>query len=688
MADTTEATEKKLIGRWTCEMKGEAESQNLYNTNRYYDMLSGMTPYVELSFRKEGDEWCTINSVDHPYILSIDIEDTGVKTANITLFDKDFGSYQQKKNGLYKGDTNSNDKYSLDQIIKQALKATSEKNNDSTNVKKYTKEEDAPLPEDYLTFVEAADKPVVNLKIRYGYCDFNSLNEGKLKDYFSKKGSQSRSNRWFDFKDNNADEICTATTKFSVKGTNYNSSGKMQLGKITEKNDSRQTSSIYTSVDQTTVISHKREYMILGYNTTFSKEGITYSIKAIESTMGYCNLHRFLQRHAELETNPLEALYILMRMFNETDDQKVKKGSPKILFNGQADDLVMDIDTQGMSDEDIQKFDGLLTTQDISSVTADKLKKIKISFGSDAAARNYTSMNDKPPAYKSVATLMTEFCNACPPKRLTETAEKRTTTDSEGNTVELESQGTKASLAWTVARTTHADNYDYDPDNIYIILYYKVPKKLEHIRKYVWSPSDNFKSVITNLQLQNQNEFAVLSGINSFKVSSATSATFELKNVNAKLCRSELKQNDLIEKMETGSTINTNVVFNETDLSNVYETAYNSCMYVGDMEILGDPSLEFGIALQPWTYPIKLEVLLPKNEVTARMSEKEIESEKSMVMQNYGSFFKHETSRYYVITKIKHSISAAGYKTTLSIASYPNIKKDVLKDEKKEPVEA
>ena len=117
------------------------EEQQLINVDKYYDFYSGMTPYIEAYFRdtytmvedKENNtkyrsyNWNMIDSIHHPYFKSLTVEDTGVKTITLTLFDKDFASYQYGIlfNKDYERDSKTDSKkrvYSLETLIKQALK--------------------------------------------------------------------------------------------------------------------------------------------------------------------------------------------------------------------------------------------------------------------------------------------------------------------------------------------------------------------------------------------------------------------------------------------------------------------------------------------------------------------------------------------------------------------------------------
>ena len=66
--------------------------------------------------------------------------------------------------------------------------------------------------------------------------------------------------------------------------------------------------------------------------------------------------------------------------------------------------------------------------------------------------------------------------------------------------------------------------------------------------------------------------------------------------------------------------------------SELYDNAYASSMYEGTMEILGDPFWSFDGMMQPCTYPIKLNVVMPKNDFTNKRSDYNfIESKKEQI---------------------------------------------------------
>ena len=137
-------------------------------------------------------------------------------------------------------------------------------------------------------------------------------------------------------------------------------------------------------------------------------------------------------------------------------------------------------------------------------------------------------------------------------------------------------------------------------------------------------------------------------------------------------------------------------------------------MYEGTMEILGDPFWLFEGIMQPCTYPIKLNVVMPKNDFTNKFEyfqemekREDLQSTKEEISKlkntfgekrtyNEGPGFDskkcveifssppkgnqllHEMSGYYVVKTIEHNITPSDYTTRLGIMSYPNIQKDVI----------
>ena len=695
--------------------------QELYGVDRYYDVYSGMTPYVEVSFRGEklqgnkGYTWNKIDSINYPYIKSLDVDDVGVKTVELVLYDKDFGSYQ---NGItVSGKYNSKKIYSLETLIKQALKADlsdgKKEETEGETYDEYTADE-TDLKSDYIKFSEYDDNinTAENLKIRFGYCDCNQPNSGeKIKNYFSKKGSPNRTHRWYDVLNNDAEKNFRLETEFSLKGEQLNKDGKMILCNSPEEivaTDNQEdhiseSEKINKGRDMTTAMSYQISYMIIGYSSTLKNNGIEYHIKAIETSNAVLHKKRFLQRYSEINGCPLECLYVLMRIFNENDNGELTKNAPRILLLNDMPEQATDgfnmlVDTSSMEKSEAANFADLNTVGRNDNIEIDptKLKKISIKLGGEESLRNYLKTKDSPPLYKSVASLLDEFCAACPPrkiKRLFEGEKENKSYDNDGNEIVKEESSISAPLRWLVARSVGEDNKaDVNDSNLYIILYYRMPTKLKHIREYTYGPGNPYQTVIKNISIQNKNEFAVFAGISSF-VQGATgiikSSTANPENINTEgTTTATYDSSKLNAEFESGAIKSATVVGSENTVTgDAYQQAYNSSMYSGSIEILGDPSLQFSTLLQPYTYPIKLDVILPRNEMELKgknAAEMNNVNKRYGTKQNVGLSKLHETSRYYVITKIHHSLSASGFKTTLEVASYPRIEFDILEDPTKE----
>lgn len=78
----------------------------------------------------------------------------------------------------------------------------------------------------------------------------------------------------------------------------------------------------------------------------------------------------------------------------------------------------------------------------------------------------------------------------------------------------------------------------------------------------------------------------------------------------------------------------------------------------GAITVLGDPSLNFGGRIQPFCYPIYLDISL-QNE--------------GQTWDSSGNGIKSVLSGYYVCSKFTHNISQSGYTTTIDVMRYPGI---------------
>jgi len=764
----------------------------------YYDMLSGMTPYVEYSFResvnsmeneiKDGEEYVLVkksndnihrykketdgcyyevklekyenekpvyekitgaksysykeltqslvnsfkkfDSVRYPYFKNLSIEDTGVKKITLTLFDPDFGSFNLDRNGSV---------FSLESVIRGALRNPYFEKADVEDDSSYDASIDysGGIESGYLDIKEgAANLSPTNLKIRFGYTkDDNITNQRSgFKDRFASRPKKNA--RWWDEEQigSNTDVNIVGIKKYIKDKEIQNQEGSWQSidvlgGKHNTSVESNSNDphnelggnlSVNAMLDspfQTTVLSREYNFMIIGFNTEFTVSGIQYTIQAIESKDAVTLKTRFLQRYTELTANPEEVLYNLMHIFNEDNEGKnIEKSKVKICLVEDVDDnhmkniLNMKYDFKKMKNEKL--LDNTAEVEDLYSAAcfdngitynSKYLKDITLKFGSEEAIKNYNSNRGKnnPPLYKTVAQLMNEFCASCPPK-----IEKKwkNVKDENGQSI-ISDNGTCAArpLKWF----TFEDTIN---EIVYICLYYRRTKKVKRIRVYTWGPHNPTLSCVKSVNLKNSNEFAILSAVDAFKTSdgiiprdtcmtaagTADISAFGDKNKKISPVGYESRQ--------------ANIAGAKTD---EYLNAFSSSMYNVSMEVLGDPSLCFDGEMQPYTYPIELNLLMPQNEFTRKAlsgaSDVNGESYGKLIeglikknMSRFSSWYRgtawyksrnnvdeiktvnnsnqilHEASGYYVVSKITHELNSSGFKTSLELVSYPNIAADVI----------
>lgn len=731
---------KKFVNKWSFNYTANQniKEQTVRDVKNYYDFYSGMTPFVEIYFRddsyeKEEDEktgkiktklrWNVINSIDHPYIKSLKVEDKGVKKAHIQLFDKDFASYQF---GILKPfETKSDEKvvYSLDTLIKRSLMMPESKNEEQKKETYNEQNRDSQdLQEEYLKISEYNETMGPgNLRIRFGYCDDNQPipeNDGNDKIYKYFKTNYEiekeelgkdirRTNRWWDVKANKSEDASVFNWEHKINNDKLDS-GKTELFTQPAEIVADDNKTIVAdakkrnSTNSTTKMSYLNEYMIVGYKTSLKPNGILYDIDAIEVKNVEVMRKRFLQRYAEVTTYPLEILYILMHVFNENNDGKIIKSGIKLLFMNEDNDFNdnpangfnMNFDFSNLKKEDIELLadvkDTVYAYKKGGGVVFDEyLKKATLSFGGETALSNYSNSTEKKPSvYKSVESLMNEFCALCPSKKDYSEEEPKKASDRDGNEIKTDNKSSVSSLTWLTAKSK-----DDKDKNIYIIFYYKKIRKQQCIKRYIWGPANPYKSIVKDLQIENNNEFAILSSITSSsfdgtgKIVLGTKTNTGNSNTNSNQEMEETANTvNTREKLKAGEGFSTNYIAGTIEQSDKINTALANCMYSGTMTILGDPAMEFNLEIQPYTYPIYIEVLVPINDA---YWDKEINSKFKEYDDIYhgiklvsGSNQKvHEMSGFYVITSIEHNISTSGYTTILGVSRYPNIEKDVLTKE-------
>lgn len=733
---------KKFVNKWSFNYTANQniKEQTVRDVKNYYDFYSGMTPFVEIYFRdnfykKEKDEktgktktklrWNVINSIDHPYIKSLKVEDKGVKKAHIQLFDKDFASYQF---GILKPfETKSEEKevvYSLDTLIKRSLMMPESKNEEQKKETYNEQNRDSQdLQEEYLKISEYNENMGPgNLRIRFGYCDNNqpipeNKDNSKIYEYFKNNYNLEeenlgkdvrRTNRWWDVKANKSEDASVFNWEHKINNDKLDS-GKTELftqpAEIVSVDDSKTIvadAKKRNSTNSTTKMSYLNEYMIVGYKTSLKPNGILYDIDAIEVKNVEVMRKRFLQRYAEVTTYPLEILYILMHVFNENNDGKIIKSGIKLLFMNEDNDFNdnpangfnMNFDFSNLKKEDIELLadvkDTVYAYKKGGGVVFDEyLKKATLSFGGETALSNYSNSTEKKPSvYKSVESLMNEFCALCPSKKDYSEEEPKKSTDRDGNEIKTDNKSSVSSLTWLTAKSK-----DDEDKNIYIIFYYKKIRKQQCIKRYIWGPANPYKSIVKDLQIENNNEFAILSSITSSsfdgtgKIVLGTKTNTGNSNTNSNQEMEETANTvNTREKLKAGEGFSTNYIAGTIEQSDKINTALANCMYSGTMTILGDPAMEFNLEIQPYTYPIYIEVLVPINDAywnkEIKNKFKEYDDIYHGIKLVSGSNQKvHEMSGFYVITSIEHNISTSGYTTILGVSRYPNIEKDVLTKE-------
>lgn len=703
-----------FIKSWSCKIDtGNPNEQYGYDIDRYYDMFSGMTPYIKLGFANKNIEnntvWNYIDSVYSPFIQSLSIKDNGVKTITLKLYDKDFASYNKLSFEtidsvcLHPNDKGRTDNiYSLEDLLRKSLK--SENFGRGENAKRETyKNIDEQLIDEFLKIEKSQTNLIANLSIRFGYCDYNqplteietktdskgNIKENSIKedsssdtltDYFKKKGSTQRNNRWWNFTDTETKTYPITFEDKAIKDDKITHIGGKQI------NSKKSTTGIYrerqinSTIDQTTSMSQEIEFMITNFKTTLQNNGLLYEITAIEQKD--CELigNRFLQRFASIKSFPNDVLYMLMHIFNEkTNGDNVKSSNVKILLGLDEEyaksfgyKLVEKIDTKKLANnkEMLELFDSdYLDTYNIKNekdVSPDILEQITLSFGTESSFSNFIASSEKPPLYKSISSLISEFCSACPPKKKISVKPKIYNKDGEEVNV-YDQNAVSAPLSFFTVK-------DQKENIVYVVLYYRNVRKPGIIRVYNWGVESPYMHCITSLSIENSNEFAILNGINCFSANDGK-VRRRIGNINQKNgSNGAVNANSKEVDIESGKMVNQ--ITYTTNASDSYDIAYSSSMYNGTIEILGDPFYVFDEYMQPCTYPILLNVLVPLNELAFTNEVEEWKKRKTVVKN--GNQRLHELSGYYVIKEINHDISRSGFKTTLSVMSYPNIQNDVL----------
>ena len=613
------------------------------DVDNYYDFYSASTPYVSLKFRyrndKGGIQKVNINSVEYPFIKSFNCVDEGVKTFTIKLFDRDFNSLIN----IYDDNGNKIGESTLEQILALSVGINNTKQENNNEKAKYSL-----TAANYGDVVgtKVSDDMQYNLGIIFGYSETNPKltqgNSGVEREtstgYLSSNAST------------NGDYTYAGNTKYYTKDKKKQRTHRWwETSTESSKSDNKTLSDRVNSSNQTTIRTEIIETLITGYQTEFSSAGIYYTIKAIEMSQSELSKYKIYQRYTNIKGTPSEVLYTVMNMVNGIFDGKdggIKLYIDESCRNGK--DVVI---------EDYEKEEESKDEDNVNKVQ--EPKQVQISLGSKDALSMYqddlsnglkeeVSFKNikKPKLYKSVLSILNDLKAVMPPKVVDSGLMKDViVTDQDGNSVKaIQKQN-------AYRRFTYGVQTD-DKGKVEVYFYYQQPTKFKRIRKYEWGPANGKHSVITNIDIKTDNEYALLTSMSTITEKGASVKSRDGYGTEV-LKNKDVKYADYI--AQPGES---------TPLEQI-AYAYSQALYKGSITIMGDPFYCFDKFVQPFTYPIYLDFRLPVSQSWA-----------SAKNSNVG--YSHFMSGFYVVTKITHDINDSGFRTILEVMSYPNITNDVL----------
>ena len=614
--------------------------QEFNDVDNYYDFYSASTPYVSLTFRyrndKGGIQEVNINSVEYPFIKSFNCVDEGVKTFTIKLFDRDFNSliniYDNKDKSKIIGES------TLEQILALSVGINNSKQENNNEETKYSL---AAANYGDVVGTKVSDDMQFNLGIIFGYSETNpKLTQENGTNYLSDRASQ--------------DENYTkaGNTKYYTKDKKKQRTHRWwETSTESSESDNKTLSDRVNSSNQTTIRTELVKTLITGYQTEFSSAGIYYTIKAIEVSQSELSKYKIYQRYTNIKGTPSEVLYTVMNMVNgifDNEEEGIKLYIDESCRNGK--DVVI---------EDYEKEEESKDEDNVNKVQ--EPKQVQISLGSkDALSMYQDNLSNglkeevsfknvkKPKLYKSVLSILNDLKAVMPPKVVDSGLMKDViVTDQDGNSVKaIQKQN-------AYRRFTYGVQVDKDK-KVKVYFYYQQPTKFERIRKYEWGPANGKHSVITNIDIKTDNEYALLTSMSTITEKSTTMQTRDGGIIELKKTKREGYADYIAQPGES------------TPLEKI-AYAYSQALYKGSITIMGDPFYCFDKFVQPYTYPIYLDFRLPVSQSWSNSSNTE---------NKIG--YSHFMSGFYVVTKITHDINDSGFRTILEVMSYPNITNDVL----------
>ena len=620
--------------------------QEFNDVDNYYDFYSANTPYISLTFRyrndKGGIQEININSVEYPFIKSFNCVDEGVKTFTIKLFDRDFNSlikiYDNKDKSKIIGES------TLEQILALSVGINNTKQENDNEESKYSL---AAANYGDVVGTKVSEDMQYNLGIIFGYSETNpKLTQGNSGEERENTTGYLSSNASKD-----EDYTYAGNTKYYTKDKKKQRTHRWwETSTESSESDNKTLSDRVNSSNQTTIRTELVKTLITGYQTEFSSAGIYYTIKAIEISQSELSKYKIYQRYTNIKGTPSEVLYTVMNMVNgifDNEEEGIKLYIDESCRNGK--DVVI---------EDYEKEEESKDEDNVNKIQ--EPKQVQISLGSKDALSMYqddlsqglkeeVSFKNvkKPKLYKSVLSILNDLKAVMPPKVVDSGLMKDViVTDQDGNSVKaIQKQNAYRRFTYGV---------QMDGKKVKVYFYYQQPTKFKRIRKYEWGPANGKHSVITNVDIKTDNEYALLTSMSTITEKSTTIQTRDGGIIELKKTKREGHADYIAQPGES------------TPLEKI-AYAYSQALYKGSITIMGDPFYCFDKFVQPYTYPIYLDFRLPVSQSWSNSSNTE---------NKIG--YSHFMSGFYVVTKITHDINDSGFRTILEVMSYPNITNDVL----------
>ena len=302
--------------------------------------------------------------------------------------------------------------------------------------------------------------------------------------------------------------------------------------------------------------------------------------------------------------------------------------------------------------QDILKY-----SEDLEKVTEEYEKNTKSGIGQQISiSLGGEDSQDLTNVYsKSLSSLFNDFCNQCMPLAKATDVVSTASLDGDGNqnTAVITDDSTNQYLTWSVVGQYKTKNGDSQP---IVGFYYKTPFKPGYIRRYKWGTGNAALHTVKDLSIKTSSEFAMYSSIKTVNIQNGSVESItEKDNVNDSMLSVTRIQE------EPNKVSFPNVITRNSKQRNIIGNLLKS-INKGTVTLLGDPSLVFTDEIQPYVYPIYLDIKL-QQEGAASWSKGATDYEQSYL------------SGYYVVTKITHNISSSGYTTTLEIVKYPGLSK-------------